>query len=253
MPIRAISFDLFDTLVDLLSEEIPKEDYRGRAIPRVLGELHRLVCAKVPIEFDAYLQAMKEADAVFRESHYARDRELPSFERFEAHLGRLGIDDVELVHALVSTHMGRLRDQVRFLDHHPAVLAELGERCRLGVCSNFSHSETAHGVLDDAGLTDLMDAVLISDAVGIRKPARQIFEATLDALGVEPHELLHVGDRLRADVAGAAALGIRTVWIVRRVSDPAAALAREPATPPDFQISDLAELPEVLGRASEMA
>ena len=101
-------------------------------------------------------------------------------------------------------------------------------------------------MLRAAGLDESMDAVLISDAVGIRKPAAKIFQDTLEALDVEPEELLHVGDQLEADVTGAAALGIRTAWIVRRIPDPAAALRAHPGASPDFQIADLAELPSLL-------
>ena len=40
-----------------------------------------------------------------------------------------------------------------------------------------------------------------------------------------PEELLHVGDNLVADIEGAATLGMRTVWLTRKVKDPDAALA----------------------------
>ena len=43
-------------------------------------------------------------------------------------------------------------------------------------------------------------------------------------LGVKEHEVLHVGDSLKADVAGAADLGIPTVWITRRIKEPEKAL-----------------------------
>ena len=249
MPIRAISFDLFDTLVDLLTETIPREEYRGRSLPRMLTRLHALVAEKAAVGFDEYLVAMQEVDAEFRASHYARDRELPTLDRFNALLTRLGIDDLALAHSMVTAHMDGLYAQVEFLDHHRAVLAGLKETYRLGVCSNFSHSETAHRVLRVAGLDDLMDAVLISDAVGFRKPAPEIFEETLKALKVEPDELLHVGDRLGADVAGPAALGIRTAWIVRRVRDPESSRSEHSAQAPDCQISDLAELPARISKA----
>ena len=49
-----------------------------------------------------------------------------------------------------------------------------------------------------------------SDEVGHYKPAPQIFEAALEALGAEPGGAMHVGDLRRTDVAGAAALGMRT-------------------------------------------
>jgi len=56
-----------------------------------------------------------------------------------------------------------------------------------------------------------------------------------------------VGDSLRADVVGAAALGIKTAWLTRRVKDPRAALAEHTGPAPDFTIGDLAELPALLG------
>ncbi len=249
MPIRAISFDLFDTLVDLLGETLPREEYEGRSFPRSLIQIHGLISEQVPVSFDAYLKAMRDVDVQFRGSHYANDREVTSLQRFEEVLERLGIDDKALAEAMVGLHMGALYGQVRTLAHHQEVLSELKKDFRLGVCSNFSHSETAHRVLADAGLTELMDAVLISDAVGIRKPASGIFHATLEALDVEPHELLHVGDQLGADVAGPASLGIRTAWIVRRVGDAEAALAERPEPAPDLRIDDLAELPALLQRS----
>jgi FMN phosphatase YigB (HAD superfamily) len=87
---------------------------------------------------------------------------------------------------------------------------------------------------------------VISADHGLRKPRREIFESTLAALGVAPEEAVHVGDNLKADVSGAAALGIRTVWITRRVGDPATALARHTGMRPDHVIADLAELESVL-------
>jgi FMN phosphatase YigB (HAD superfamily) len=42
----------------------------------------------------------------------------------------------------------------------------------------------------------------------------------LGLLDVGPDEVLHLGDSLRANVGGAAPLGIRTAWITRRNRDP---------------------------------
>ncbi len=78
--------------------------------------------------------------------------------------------------------------------------------------------------------------------------APEIFEAALAALGVAPDEAVHVGDSLKADVAGAAALGIRTVWITRRIADPAEALAKYEGPAPDATIADLRELEACLSR-----
>ncbi len=51
-----------------------------------------------------------------------------------------------------------------------------------------------------------------------------------------------MGDNLHADVGGATPLGIRTVWITRRVPDPQGALTHYDGPPPTFTVSDLAEI-----------
>ena len=119
----------------------------------------------------------------------------------------------------------------------------------LGVCSNFSHTPTARRVLDHAGLLPHLHAVAISEEVGIRKPRREIFEALLGELDVDAGDVLHVGDNLSADVDGAAELGMRTVWIHRRIPDPDAALREHAGARPTWSIADLSELPAILDGA----
>ena len=86
-----------------------------------------------------------------------------------------------------------IRDQVSVPETHEQILGDLARRVRLGLCSNFSHSAMALGLLDDCGFRSHLDALVISDAIGIRKPRAEIFEAVLGELGVAPEETLHVG------------------------------------------------------------
>lgn len=246
MPIRAVVFDLFDTLVDLVSEDIPLAEHAGRKIPASLFRLHALTAEHGTVDLDTFLSTMRETEKGFLKTHYAKDIELSSTERFETLLKALGLDDPDLVDSLVTTHMSGLREHVRILDHHPEVLASLKERVQLAVCSNFSHVPTAEEVLEASRLSDLFDTVVISEAAGVRKPHPEIFRATLSGLGVSQDEVLHVGDSLKADVAGAAALGIPTVWITRRIADPEKALSGYDGPKPDFQIEDLSELDDLL-------
>ena len=58
--------------------------------------------------------------------------------------------------------------------------------------------------------------------------------------------MLHVGDSLDADVAGAAPLGMATAWLTRRVRDPEAALREYAGPKPDHVIADLGELEQLL-------
>jgi putative hydrolase of the HAD superfamily len=64
--------------------------------------------------------------------------------------------------------------------------------------------------LEELGVAERVDRIVLSGEVGARKPDRAIFELALAALGIDPLEALFVGDRLRDDVAGAAAVGMTT-------------------------------------------
>lgn len=59
------------------------------------------------------------------------------------------------------------------------------------------------------------DVVVSSEAVRCYKPDPAIFRHALRALGVRPDRVLHVGDSLHSDIAGAAGLGIAATWIRR--------------------------------------
>jgi putative hydrolase of the HAD superfamily len=247
-PIRAVVFDLFDTLVDLRYEDLPRQEHAGRRIPPTTGELHAALAQRADVEFGDFVEALLAVDRELRDARYAEGRELPTEERFAALAARLRLDDDELPAILTAVHMGVLRSTVEVPDHHADLLASLGRRVRLGLCSNFSHSETAFGVLEAAGLNGYLDAVVVSDAVGFRKPRSEIFEAVLRALDVAPQEMLHVGDNLTADIGGASSVGIRTAWVTRRVDEPEQRLRESSGPPPDVTIRDLAEIPALLSR-----
>lgn len=245
MPVRAIVFDLFDTLVDLRWERLPVAEHRGTKLPASAPALHERVQSRCGVALDAFVETMKQGDRAFAETHYRHDREVPTELRMTDMLRRLGIEDPGLASELTRLHMGVLRSGVEVVAHHGAVLDRLRQTARLGLCSNFSHSETALAVLDQAGLLDRLDpaALVVSDAFGLRKPRAEIFAEVVTRLGVAPEETMHVGDSLRADVAGAANAGLRTVWITRRVGDAETALAAHEGPRPDHVIGDLAELP----------
>lgn len=70
-------------------------------------------------------------------------------------------------------------------------------------------------VFEGLGLTRLVDFVLVSSLVGVRKPGRGIFEEALRRVGVSASEAVHVGDSLQDDYEGALAAGLGAVLLVR--------------------------------------
>jgi putative hydrolase of the HAD superfamily len=94
-----------------------------------------------------------------------------------------------------------------------ALLEALRDRgLRLALVSNTASPPwLLQPVLDRQGLSDRVDAIVLSSEVGKRKPHAAIFERALAEVGAEPQEALHVGDRLDADVLGASRVGMKTV------------------------------------------
>lgn len=245
--VEALSFDLFETLVDWELERLPTIEWQGRTVPSTAGKLHEHLAARYAVTLEQFMTAMGEVDRERGRPRVAAGREFPNAERFEAVVAQLGLDDVALAAELGEMHVDMLRALTTMPAHHGAVLRRLAERFPLALCSNFTHAPTALRILEECGLFSCFDVIVISDAVDSRKPARPIFDAVTERLGVAPDRVLHVGDRLEADVGGAAALGMRTAWITRCVRDRERALARYDGASPDLEIADLAELEAHLG------
>ena len=140
---------------------------------------------------------------------------------------------------------------VRYLEHwapstdarHDArkVLHELrGRGLRTGLLSNTHWPREIHEEwLVRDGLIDLLDARVYTSDLEHVKPHPDAFRALLDEVGVSPADAVFVGDRLHDDVGGAAALGMRTVW-VRNDAVPAADVE------PDAVVDELTELVAVI-------
>ncbi|WP_231184632.1 HAD family hydrolase [Haladaptatus sp. DYF46] len=111
----------------------------------------------------------------------------------------------------------------------------------LGLVTNGDET-TQSTKLDALGIADTFDTLVFVDPRnGVPpKPDAAPFEKALTELGATPDDALHVGDSLRADVAGANALGIDSVWVPNeeRVTDS--------APEPTYTLSSLAEFPSLL-------
>ena len=95
--------------------------------------------------------------------------------------------------------------------------------------------------LAHVGLLPMVDAAVFSGEVGWRKPSPQIFAAALQALGAHPATTVHVGDRIREDVDGAHAAGMRAIRLREHYDDP------DPDSRADAVLDRLADLPALLG------
>ncbi|MEU3354552.1 HAD-IA family hydrolase [Streptomyces sp. NPDC037389] len=95
-----------------------------------------------------------------------------------------------------------------------AMLAGLREAgWQLGVVTN-GMVDNQTNKIRRAELYDLVDTIVISDAVKIRKPDAQIFRHAITRLDSEPGtHVVMLGDSLEHDVAGGHITGFTTVWV----------------------------------------
>jgi putative hydrolase of the HAD superfamily len=68
-------------------------------------------------------------------------------------------------------------------------------------------------VLADHGLLSFFQVLTFSDEARLAKPAAEVFHCTLEALGVQPADALFVGDVPALDVAGPQAVGMWAVQV----------------------------------------
>ena len=86
------------------------------------------------------------------------------------------------------------------------------------------------------GIGGYFSASISARDFGAAKPDPRIFEAAASAAGVQPHEVLHVGDDAALDVLAALGCGMQAVWVNRTDQ-----LWTHPAQP-HLTVATLAEL-----------
>lgn len=117
---------------------------------------------------------------------------------------------------------------------------------RLGLVSNAGDNQDVFQLVGRFNIEPFFDFILTSAACSYRKPHPRIFELALAHWNIPVNEIAMVGDSLEADIAGAQALGIYSVWITRRVSS----ASTRSDIQPDAVIRSLSELPALLSRVA---
>jgi putative hydrolase of the HAD superfamily len=107
----------------------------------------------------------------------------------------------------------------------PLVMTELTRlRIRVGVISNFDRR--LYEVLAQLGIREAFEHVIISSEIGVRKPANRIFKEAAQRFNVDASEILHVGDELESDFAGARAAGLDALLVDHKASKLSGVLSR---------------------------
>ncbi len=202
--IEAVTFDFWNTI--------------ARAPAGTMSEARQLAVVAacedrgVEVEADRLLALLDEVTLSYERS-WSRGAHFYPRQGAEILVGGLGLDAVA-GEAVAEAFLTAGRDaELEFSADVGAGLEQLAARgIRLGIVCDvgFTGGELLRGLLEREGLLRHFTGWAFSDEVGHYKPSPQIFEAALASLGAEPAVAMHVGDLRRTDIAGAAALGMRT-------------------------------------------
>lgn len=229
--IAAITFDFWNTIARVPSGAMTEARRRAVAAACAAGESE--------VEPNLVAAALEEVGMHWERS-WGEGVHLHPREGGEMLVRALGVEDAvgELV---IEAFLSAGREvELESAPDIGAALEPLRERgLRIGIVCDvgFSGGALLRDLLAREGLLEHFDGWAFSDETGHYKPAPQAFEAALDALGARPQEAMHVGDLRRTDVAGAAALGMRTVRYRGLHDDP------EPGPEAEFVVDSHLELP----------
>jgi HAD superfamily hydrolase (TIGR01549 family) len=226
-PIELVTFDLYDTLIELH----PK---RWERLQRALGR----------IGIDADLAILRDADLIAEDyftivngaipirDRPAAEREQIRLQYMNVWLEAAGIPHDELLvrearqhymaeyetPAVEDSPFGGYRVFADVMDattrlHDAGVKTAIISNADSDVTDLCVHLEFAHG----------MDLIVTSALIGYEKPHIETFRAAFEPLGVDPALALHIGDQPKSDVIGALNAGMRAALIDRyERHDPAA-------------------------------
>ena len=214
--IKAITFDLWDTLVVDDSDE-PKRKERG--LRSKFEERRHLVWEALnaiePTDRDRVWLAYNVADAAFNKTWKQHHITWPIAERLQVLLKGLGRTLPDAAFASVVSQHEEMEVAIP-PDPMPGVggaLERLSGRYKLCVVSDaiVSPGRCLRQLLGNHGLARHFSGFAFSDEVGHSKPHRSMFESAASQLGVGIGEMLHVGDRDHNDVQGPQRLGMKAI------------------------------------------
>lgn len=204
---------MFDTLMII-------EHNHQFYIPSLKNTYKILINNGINTSFSDFLDVYTKARADLYEKADAKNEEPHFNERIVKALELLGYNyskDNTIVKKATFAFCKEFRKYVRIDKDAKKVLKKLREKYQLGIVSNFAIPECVEKLLQDNGIMDLFSVVIVSGAINKRKPSPKIFKIAIDALNLNVEDVIFVGDTLEADIKGASEVGMKTIFIERRI------------------------------------
>lgn len=192
--IKAVVFDLDHTLFD-----------RYATIKKLVPQLRKHFDLADGITDEFFIQELSYGDKHFVHkgwqgiyNHIVSKgifRTLPGFEEYTE---------------IVLRHFKHIAEKYDFAE--PALKKLKAKGYKIGLITNGSH-ELQFKKLKMLELTDLFDEIIVSGDTPYEKPDKRIFLMMAEKMGVEPSEMMYVGDHPLNDIEGSRNAGCISVWV----------------------------------------
>ncbi len=209
-PLRAITFDYWDTLIEGTVER-ERTQMRRSAFRDLLAELgHELTADDVSA---LHKDVARDLDRWWR----VEQRGYKTEEAVAHLLAKRGIvlpqNDARVVRTARQVDAALIEHPPELLPNALDVLERLSRRFRLAIVSDtgIASGMAQDRVLELRNVRRLFTATIYSADIGWAKPRKEIFQAALNELATPPAETLHVGDIERTDIVGAIGMGMRAI------------------------------------------
>ncbi|MGF1698607.1 5-amino-6-(5-phospho-D-ribitylamino)uracil phosphatase YigB [Vibrio lamellibrachiae] len=205
-PIKAMTFDLDDTLYD-------NRPIIRRVEQQITNWLHQHHPVSATRSLGWWQQLKKEV--VIAEPLLKHDVTQWRFEQVFQGLFQLGYDKQQAQQAAQATieEVLVLRSQFEVPEESHRVLRVLSQRYPLVAITNGNVD------VNKIGLSQYFSLVLKAGPDGLAKPEADLFVQAAEFLSLQPKDILHVGDHLVTDVLGAKRNGFQACWFNDQEAD----------------------------------
>ena len=191
MPIRAVIFDLDQTLLDRATSLL--EFLRWQVEGMLKPDLEN------PADFVSRFVELDNNGRVWKDEVYQRLIEEFDIENWKVE---------ELLSVYVSCFCAFCVPRLGV----DRAIQELAENYSLGLISN-GKTPFQERNFRALGISELFGSIIVSEAVGVKKPDPKIFLLGCSDLNVYPEEAVFVGDNPDADIKGAQQAGLKTIFV----------------------------------------
>ncbi|MFC7358096.1 YjjG family noncanonical pyrimidine nucleotidase [Jejudonia soesokkakensis] len=199
--IKHIFFDLDHTLWDF-------DRNSALAFKRVFLKHH------IELEIEKFLEAYEPINfsywKEFREERVTKEqlrrgRLTDTFKMFNKEYS------LEMIDVLAHSYIEELPFDNHLFSGTVEVLQYLSEKYTLHIITN-GFEEVQHLKLKNSKIDHFFETVTTSEEVGVKKPNPKVFQRALEKAAALSHESVMIGDTFEADILGAEAIGMQTIF-----------------------------------------